>query len=176
MSMKKVKIASHFSDKCLKKIMGSQSDVRAFKGWQIIYCLQTNPCQTAKSISELLGVSKSNIFSVIKRYNKHGKNWYTKDRRGGRKEKRCHLPLEEEKLLLKSFEEEASSGNILTFRHIKKKVEERVGKEVSDDYIWDLFSRHGWSKKVPRQHHPKSDKQAQEEYKKNSKKIWIPSR
>ena len=66
------------------------------------------------------------------------------------------------------------SGSILTFRHIKETVEKKVGKKVSDDYIWDLFSRHGWSKKVPRQHHPKADKAAQEEYKKNSKKIWMP--
>jgi transposase len=77
---------------------------------------------------------------------------------------------------MKSFEDEALSGDILTFRHIKKQVESRVSKEVSNDYIWDLFSRHGWKKKTPRQHHPKADKAAQEEFKKNFTKMWLPSR
>jgi transposase len=126
----------------------------------------------------MLGVSKSKVLRIIELYNKRGKNWYIfhyRNQRGGRRQKRCHLSLEDEKLLMKSLEDEALSGNVLTFRHIKKHVEARVGKEVSDDYIWDLFSRHGWKKKVPRQQHPKADKAAQEEYKKNSKKTWLPS-
>jgi hypothetical protein len=39
-------------------------------------------------------------------------------------------------------------------------------KSVSDDSVWDLFKRHNRTKKVPRQSHPQSDKEAQEEYKK----------
>jgi hypothetical protein len=45
--MKKIKIATHFSDKALKKIMNSQTEVRAFKGWQIIYSVKTNPDKNA---------------------------------------------------------------------------------------------------------------------------------
>jgi transposase len=108
-------------------------------------------------------------------YNKFGKDWRTYGQWGGRRQQRCHLSLEDEALLMKSLEDSAFMGKILTFRHIKKHVEERVGNEVSNDYIWDLFSRHGWKKKVPRQNHPNSDKAAQEEYKKNSKKIWSPN-
>jgi transposase len=174
--MKKLTIASHFSDKCLKRIMNSQSDIVAFKGWQIIYCVQTHPGETSEAISKMLGVSKSMIFGVLKKYNLCGKNWYFPKQRGGRREKRCYLSLEEEKIMMKAFEEDALSGNVLNFRRIKKKVEERVGKEVSDDYIWDLFSRHNWNKTVPRQSHPKADKVAQEEFKKNSLKIWQPNR
>jgi len=172
--MKKLKIASKFSEKALKKIMNSQTDVRAFKGWQIIYVGYSNPDLNANEIAERLCVSKSNVLKVVDRYNKYGKNWYVPDCRGGRREERCHMSLEEEKSIMKSLEDKALSGSILTFRHIKETVEKKVGKKVSDDYIWDLFSRHGWSKKVPRQHHPKADKAAQEEYKKNSKKIWMP--
>jgi len=113
---------------------------------------------------------------VICLYNKHGKNWYCGEKRGGRRQQRCHLSLEEEKALMKSLESDALAGNILTFKHIKKYVEVRVGKEVSDDYIWDLFSRHGWKKKSPRPYHPKADKQSQDDFKKNFVKIWLPSR
>jgi transposase len=177
--MKKIKISTSFSEKALKKIMNSQTEVKSFKGWQIIYSVKANPGKSSEEIAIMLGVSKSTVLRIIGLFNKYGKNWYIRcysGKRGGRRQKRCHLSLEDEKLLMKSLEEEALSGNILTFRHIKRYVEERVGKEVSDDYIWDLFSRHGWKKKVPRQHHPKANKAAQEEYKKNSKKIWLPSR
>ena len=173
--MKKFKVASHFSQKVLKKIMNSQTEVRAFQGWQIILFGYSNPELKADEIADKLGVSRSKVFYVVRKYNKYGKNWYVPDRRGGRRSERCHLSLEDEKVFMKSLEEDALSGKVLTFRHIKGKVENKVGKVVSDDFIWDLFSRHGWSKKVPRQHHPKADKAAQEEYKKNSKKIWLPN-
>jgi len=177
--MKKLKIASHFKDESLKKLMNSQTDVRAFKGWQIIYSVTSNPDKNSDEIAQILGVSKSKVLRIVGLYNKHGKNWFIncyKGQRGGRRLQRCHLSLEDEKLLMKSLESEALTGNILTFKHIKKKVELFIGKEVSEDYIWDLFSRHGWSKKVPRQHHPKANKTEQEEYKKNSKKTWMPNR
>jgi transposase len=177
--MKKLKVATHFSYKALKKIMNSQSEVCAFKGWQIICCAQANPDKTSDEIALMLSVSKSKILRIVKAYNQFGKNWYRvcySGQRGGRREQRCHMSLDNEKLFMKSLEEEGLSGNILTFRHIKQKAEVLIGKEVSDDYIWDLFSRHGWKKKVPRRQHPKADKAAQEEFKKNSKKMWMPNR
>jgi transposase len=182
--MKILKTYPHFSDELLKKKVDSQTDIRAFKDWQIIYSVQTNLGKQAEEIAGILGIKKSKVYSVIQAYNKCGEGWRTYDKWGGRRDARCHLTLEEEKLLMKSLEDNALQGSILTFRHIKDVVENHVGKEVSDDYVWDLFSRHGWSKKVPRQHHPKADKSAQEEYlycvrsmkyKKNSKKIWMPN-
>jgi len=176
--MKKLKFESHFCVKSIKKIMNSQTDLRAFKGWQIIHCVASNSDKSSEEIASCLGISKSFVFRVIRLYNEHGKNWFNncyKGKRGGRRQKRCHLSLDDEKKLMKSLETEALEGNILTFKHIKKKIEDYVGKTVSDDYIWDLFNRHGWKKKVPRQSHPKTNKGEQEEYKKNSKKIWMPN-
>jgi transposase len=173
--MKKLQTVSHLTDQSLKEIMNSQTVVRCFKDWQIIYSVQTNYGKKSEEFANMLGVSKSRIFRVIQLYNKHGKGWRHQGQWGGRRERRCHLTLEEEKLLLKSLEDDALSGKILTFNHIKEYVDSRVGKKVSDDYIWDLFSRHGWKKKVPRPHHPKADKAAQDTFKKNSKKMWLPS-
>ena len=85
------------------------------------------------------------------------------------------MSLEEEANLLNEGTAQALSGQILIYKHIKTKVEEKVGKLVSDDYIWDMFKRHNWKKKVPRQSHPKSNKKDQEEFKKNSKKHWQPN-
>jgi transposase len=189
--MKILQTKPHFSDEELQTILYSQTKIRAFKDWQIIYCVQTNYGQQSETIAKMLGATKSKVLYVIQMYNKYGKNWRTHDKWGGRRQGRCHLSLEDEKNLMQSLENEALSGKFLTFRRIKQFVENKVGKEVSEDYIWDLFSRHGWSKKMPRPYHgsasltnrPKADKASQEEYKKpvlseaevNSKKIWSPS-
>jgi len=172
--MKRLQTKPHFSDASLKEILDAQTDVHSFKNWQIVYCVQSNPGKESKEIADMLGVSMSKVLKTIQLYNKSGKDWNASDHRGGRREKRCHLPFEEEKILMKSLESEALSGKILTFRHIKEHVECCVGKEVSEDYIWDLFKRHHWSKKQPRPHHPKADKKEQQAFKKNFMKIWLP--
>ena len=38
-----------------------------------------------------------------------------------------------------------------------------------------FLERHGWRKIAPDTRHPKSDPRVQEEWKKNSRKIWLPS-
>ena len=173
--MKILKTVAYLTDAELEEKMKSQKQPRAFLDWQIIYSVQTNPGKKAEEFAAFLGVSKHKIYSVIQNYNKYGKTWRNYENWGGRREERCIFSLREESELLKEFEKEAISGNILIYKHIKEHVEAKAGKEVSDDYIWDLFKRHGWKKKVPRQSHPKGDKKEQEEYKKNSKRIWLPS-
>jgi len=174
--MKLLKTQPHFTDSELREIMKSQTKPRAFLDWQIIYSVQVNYGKKAEEFANILGVSKHKIYNVIQLYNKYGKEWRTYDNWGGRREARCNLSLEEEAALLKEVEKEALSGKILIYKHVKDIVEKKTGKEVSDDYIWDMFKRHGWKKKVPRQSHPKGNKEKQEEYKKNSKKIWQPNR
>jgi len=159
----------------LKKIMNAQKDIRSFRDWQILYCVQTNFGKEAKEIASMLGITKAKIYKTVQAYNNHGIEWRKNKKWGGRREERCNLSQKDEKELLKKLEDEASKGFILTYKQIKAKVEEKVGKEVSDDYIWDLFKRHNWKKKVPRQSHPKADLEKQEEYKKNLKKTWQPS-
>ena len=66
--------------------------------------------------------------------------------------------MEEEAALLISIESDAFSGKELTYRQTKRQAEAGVGKAVSDDYIWDLFSCHNWKKKVPRQSHTNADR------------------
>lgn len=174
--MKILQTKPYLNDQELKKIMNSQKDIRSFRDWQIIYCVQTNFGKKAEEIASLLGVTTSKIYNAIQAYNSQGTKWREGVEWGGRREERCNLSLDEEKSLLKQLEADASKGLILTYKQIKKKVEGKVGREVSDDYIWDLFNRHGWKKKAPRQSHPKANIEKQEEYKKNSRKTWQPNR
>lgn len=174
--MRKLKTILHYSDTDLKEILNNQTIVRAFQDWQIIYLVQTNKDKTAEEIANILGINKSKIYRIIREYNNHGKSWKPYDNWGGRREKRCLFSLTEEAEILKEIEEDALLGKILIYKHVKAIIEKKANKPVSDDYVWDLFKRHGWSKKIPRQHHPKRNEQEQIEYKKNSKRIWMPNR
>lgn len=156
--------------------MNSQTETKAFKGWQLI---QPIPIRRQKKLQRCWVWVKG----IIGLYNKHGKNWYSfcyRGKRGGRRAQRCHLSLDDEKLFMKSLENEALSGNILTFRHIKQKAELLVGKEVSDDYIWDLFARHGWKKKISTQRrtnlHRKSIKKTQRKSGIQIIRVWKSAR
>ena len=173
--MRVLKTYPHLTDAELKNKMNSQKSIQDFKDWQIIYCVQTNPGKKAADIAAILGVKPENIYKKVQRYNKLGVSWKTNVKRGGRREERSTMPLEKEKEFLKSIEKDALSGQIITFRQVKLKLEKEIGRTVSEDYVWDLFKRHKWTKKAPRQSHPQADKVAQEEYKKNSRRIWLPN-
>jgi transposase len=62
------------------------------------------------------------------------------------------------------------NGNVIVAKHVCELTEKKLGKSVSEDYIWDLFKRHNWTKKMPRPEHSNKNKEAIEEFKKNSPK------
>jgi transposase len=183
--MRVLKIEPHLSEAELKKVMNSQKSILDFKDWQItayfvhstsIHSVQANPGKKASEIADILCVKPENIYKKVQKYNKLGSSWKANVNRGGRREERCIMTLEKELEFLKSIEEDALGGQIITYQQVKLKLEKQINRIVSDDYIWDMFKRHKWTKKVPRQSHPKADKAAQEEYKKNYQRIWLPNR
>ncbi|KAA6331617.1 hypothetical protein EZS27_019798 [termite gut metagenome] len=164
--MKHFKVFPHLNTEELLSVLHSQKEIRAFKDWQIIYSVAVNVGKTAAELSVLLGVNKSRIYRIIQSYNKEGKEWRLSKQWGGRREARNLMSLEQERQLLKEVETDALSGQILIHRDIKGKIVLKVGRQVSDDYVWDLFKRHHWKKKVPRGSHPKSNEGTRQEYKK----------
>ena len=174
--MRVLKIEPYLTSSELSKVMNSQKSIHDFRDWQIIHSVQENPGKTASEIAAILCVKPENIYKKVQRYNKFGVSWKADVKHGGRREERCIMSLDNEREFLKSIEEDAIGGQIITYQQVKQKLETRMKVMVSDDYIWDMFKRHKWSKKVPRQSHPKADKAAQEEFKKNFRKIWQPNR
>ena len=174
--MRILKTEPHLTDDELKKNLHHQNDIRKFKNWQIIYSVQTNQGRSAEDFANILCVNIHKIYRVIEAYNKDGAEWDANIQYGGRREEVAYLTIEEEKKLLRKIEKKALEGSIITAFDIKDEVEAEVGFAVSNDYIWDLFKRHNWKKKSPRPKHPEKDKSAQEQFKKNSKKIWLPPR
>ena len=165
----------YLTDDELKKELNSQKKVDSFRDYQIIYCVQTNIGKKAEEIAKMLGVTKNKIFKTVEKYNKKGLEWKSNKSRGGRREARCVISIQEEALFLSGIEQEALKGQIITYKQIKDKLELAIQTTVSDDYIWDLLKRHDWRKKVPRQSHPKADAKKQEEYKKNFRNYWLPN-
>jgi transposase len=143
--------------------------------WQILLSVSFNPNKKAEEYALFLGVTKSKVYKVVEQYNKIGADFTDHINWGGRRLATSLMSFEDEEKMMNDLKLKATEGKILVAKHIKKAIEKKVGKQVSDDYIWDLFKRHNWKKKMPRPEHPKRNKVAQEEFKKNSLKYWQPS-
>ena len=173
--MLQLKVKPHLSQKSLRKKLSIQTDVRLFQYWQIINSVFTNPGKKAEEYGSILGVAKEKVYRIVQSYNKNGADFDKEFIWGGRREERSLLSLKQEADLLKSIEAKAQKGQVLTMNDFKKQVENYIGTPVSDDYIWDLFSRHQWKKKSPRPEHPEKNIQNQKTFKKNSRSYWVPA-
>jgi transposase len=127
--------------------------------------------------AEVLGVGKATIVRMQKEIrdqvagqSKPKAPW------GGRR--RGHLSFEQEKEFLGPWIETAERGGVLVVPPIHAAYEERIGCRVAASTVYRMLARHGWRKIAPDTCHPKRDAQAQEDFKKNSKKLWrrLPDR
>jgi transposase len=171
--MRLLQLNQKSNPKVFKEKMNSSSNLSDYKRWQIIYFVSSYAVD-AEYLADVTGYSKASVYSIVQQYNSSKKKDVTSKQKGGRR--RSLLSLDDERQLMISLEDKALQGQILSARDIKKIVEQRVNKSVSDDYIWDLFKRNGWTKHSPRPQHPKKDIKKQEEFKKNSKTIWLPQK
>jgi transposase len=169
--MRTLELVNHLSDAQLKERLGAASGRPEFTRWQILYMVQVAGVRSAAVISPMVNLSKSSIYKIVEQYNKSGVGSIKYTLRGGRR--RSLLSAEDELSLLSAIEQKAAKGLIKTAQDIRTIVEAKVGRPVSDDYLWDLLNRNGWKKKMPRPHHPKKDAAEQQEFKKNSPTVWI---
>lgn len=91
-----------------------------------------------------------------------------KAKRGGRK--RQNLTLEQERQFLIPFQDAARGGGVLVVSSIHQALEGRLGRKVALSSVYNLLHRHGWRKLAPDRRHPQADMQAQDSWKKNSRK------
>jgi transposase len=92
---------------------------------------------------------------------------------GGRR--RALMSATEEEQFLKPWIEQAQAGAVLVLSPIRAALAQQLGRPVKASVVYRLLARHGWRKVAPDTRHPKSDPQVQEDWKKNSRKIWRPS-
>ena len=169
--MRLLQLTQKSSPDVLKEKMKSASTLSDYKRWQIIYHVSSYTVN-AEYLADITGYSKANVYAIVQQYNSSKKKDVTSKQKGGRR--RSLMSVEEERQLMNGLENKALRGQILSGKDVRKIVEQKVNKIVSDDYIWDLFKRNGWTKHSPRPHHPNKEVEKQEEFKKNSKTIWLP--
>jgi transposase len=85
--------------------------------------------------------------------------------RGGRR--RENMSLEEEDAFLAPFFDKAKEGGVLIVSEIKNALDQQLGRSVALASAYNLLHRHDWRKLAPDKRHPKSDADAQDEWKKN---------
>lgn len=124
----------------------------------------------ADKASELLGISERTVFR--NRRNISNQDEGEKNTWGGRR--RYTMTIEEELEFLRDWEVKAVKGGVLSVPPIHAALIEKLGRSITISTTYRLLARHGWRKVQPDTKHPKSDQAIQEEYKKNSLKLWRP--
>ena len=170
--MRSLKVAAHLTNAIVQSKLSANRNTASHSRWQIIYLIQVGNMHSAELIAPLVNLSVHSIYKIVERYNLKGESALMYKEKGGRR--RFLLTIEEEMAMFVSLENLASKGLIKTANDIRIVIEEKVGKVVSDDYLWDLLHRNGWKKKMPRPHHPKRSLEDQADFKKNFPKSWSP--
>ncbi len=157
--------ANHLTQEQVKEKIKESKDTKQLMRWQIVYTALIYP-RKAEDIAKSIGVSKSLVQKIISRYNREGIQAIEIKQCGGRYHE--YLTREEEERFLAPFWEKAERGELTTTRVIHQAYEEQIGHQTHETTIYRLLARHNWRKILPRSRHPKADKEAQEDFKKNS--------
>jgi len=121
---------------------------------------------TQPAIAQSMGVSLSTVNRAHMAYDHGGLKALGRKRRGGRK---CqNMTVAEGKALLKSFGKAAGAGEMLNIHDFKAAYEKAIGHETSNSTVYNLLTRHGWRKLMPRPFHLKRDIAAQNAFKKKN--------
>ena len=166
--MGSLSIAPHLSVAQIKERLYGCGKGRHASYWQIILTLTLSPGKKAKEYASLLGCSEGKLYRIRRLYNREGADFTERLQWGGRREPCCLMSFEEEEELLQNWTEAALKGGVLVAKQLREAVEKKVGHTVSDDYLWDMLHRHGWTKKAPGPEHPKAGeaKEKREAFKK----------
>jgi transposase len=124
----------------------------------------------ADRTAEALGTSRRTVYRD--RSNIRNQDDTSKRTWGGRRN--SSMTIEEERVFLYQWQEQATRGGVLTVPPIHAALIERLGHTIPLSTTYRLLARHGWRKVQPDTKHPKSDPAAQDEFKKNSRKQWLP--
>lgn len=125
----------------------------------------------AEKTAELLGTSRSTVFRGQADI-RNQDNTSQKGSWGGRH--RSSLTLEEETEFLDDWKAEAIAGGVISVPPIHADLVKRLGRDTPPSTTYRMLARHKWRKVQPDTKHPQSDPAIQEEFKKNSPKLWLP--
>ena len=118
-------------------------------------------------IADKTGYNKQYVTTLIQTYKRQGLEEYIRIKQTSH---RRNMSEEEEAKVLAQCEEEADAGKVLTAETVRKKLEEKLGRETSTNYVYRVMQRNGWRKVMPRSRHPKAASQEEQD---SSKKLKL---
>ena len=130
------------------------------------------------NISEVLGVSKSTVKRMIKDFKtkSSAEDEVIAPVWGG--DRRSLLTWEEENEVLGQMTPDAIQGHVVTVGDIQSALENKAGRKMSQQTVYNILYRHKWHKVVPDKVHPKNTPENLDEFKKKrflTRYTWQPS-
>ena len=118
-------------------------------------------------ISEKTGFNERYITTLMGMYKKQGLKEFIRIKQTSH---RRNMTEEEEAAVLAECEQEAEAGKMLTVEKVREKLEEKLGRKTSPNYVYRVLGRHNWRKVMPRSKHPKAASQEEQD---SSKKLRL---
>jgi transposase len=156
-----------------RQVVARTADIEQLRAAQAVL-LPAVASATLEQTATILGVGRATVARLQQRF---GQSVRPAARRvrcwGGRR--KALLSIEQEAQFLAPWAEQAKQAGVLVLSPIRAALAQRLGRPVAASVVWRLLARHGWRKVAPDTRHPKSDLLAQQAWKKNSPKRWLPS-
>lgn len=159
------KALPHIPEEELRARLKKTKDWRIQQKLLVVLNATVDP-RPAKEIGLHTGVAKQTVHNWISKYNRSGLKGIMGPGRGGRR--KALMSKQEEALFLEPFFDRAAEGEIASVGEIAKAIEARVGHSIHETSASRFLARNKWRRVMPRPHHPESNLEAQEEFKKKS--------
>lgn len=155
-----------------RKVVARATDVEQLRAAQAVL-LPAMASATLEQTAAILGVGRATVARLQQRFRQSVHPRAKRPPWGGRR--KALLSVAQEGEFLAPWAEQAKSAGVLVLSPIRAALAQKLGRPVAASVVWRLLARHGWRKLAPDTRHPKSDLVAQEAWKKNSPKRWLPS-
>lgn len=162
--MEMIKISENEMEK-IKEAARKNKNKRVEKKLQVL--IMRYERKSNEEISARTGYNVRYITTLMGQYQKQGLEEFIRIKQTSHNR---NLSEDQEKAVLKRYEQEAEAGHELTATEIRKGLEEVLKRETTPDYVYRVLHRHGWRKVMPRPKHPKA---ASEEEQDSSKKLSL---
>jgi transposase len=156
-----------------RRIVARTTDTEQLRAAQAVL-LPAVASATLEQTAAILGVGRATVARLQRRFRQSARPAAARRPRWGGRRKAL-LSIEQEAQFLAPWAEQAKQAGVLVLSPIRAALAQRLGRPVAASVVWRLLARHGWRKVAPDTRHPKSDRVAQQAWKKNSPKRWLPS-
>jgi len=156
-----------------RRIVARTTDTEQLRAAQAVL-LPAVASATLEQTAAILGVGRATVARLQQRFRQSARPAAARRPRWGGRRKAL-LSIEQEAQFLAPWAEQAKQAGVLVLSPIRAALAQRLGRPVAASVVWRLLARHGWRKVAPDTRHPKSDLAAQQAWKKNSPKRWLPS-